>query len=98
MIQPTIGRIVYFFQKMTGLGVPDVGPLAAIITHVWTDRMVNLCVFNSNGGSKGHASVTLRQPEDDVPGSPDWCEWMPYQVKKPMGSESGEKAAGEQVV
>jgi hypothetical protein len=97
MITPTIGRIVSYFE-IPPVSFEPSGPLAAIVTHVWNDRMVNLAVLNGNGDVHGRTSVRLRQPEDAPGGEYCWCEWMPYQVKKPTGSESGEKAAGVQVI
>ena len=101
MIQPTVGRIV-LFCPMPGMGYDEVVtqgncPVPAIITHVWGDRMVNLAVFDADGRHHAITSVTLRQPEDEADNNTH-CEWMPYQVKKPTGSESGEKAAGEQAI
>ena len=101
MIQPTVGRVVLYHP---GESDPEVirfekNPVPAIVTHVWHERMVNLVVFDANGASRGRTSVELHQPEDTpVLHGGFWCEWMPYQVKKPTGSESGEKAAGAQVI
>ena len=96
MIEPTIGRIVYFYETPPAEGAKIDGPYAAIITQVWNDRMVNLTVFYPSGTTLGRSSIVLRQPGDLPAGEYSWCEWMPYQIKKPTGSESGEKAAGVQ--
>jgi len=94
MIQPTVGRIVWFYPPANQLPEAHPGhPLAAIITAVWSDEMVNLAVFDGNGSSHSYTSVPLVQPEATAPGLP-YCQWMPYQVKKEYGSESGEKEAG----
>lgn len=93
MITPTIGRIVHYYHG----GVVDEEPQAAIVAYVHTDRMVNLAVVNHSGFVEGHTSILLVQPEDDGVSGP-YCRWMPYQVKKAMGSESGEKAAGVESV
>ena len=92
MITPTVGRIVWFFyyhQRDT--------PLAAIVTKVNSPTSVNLCVFAQNGARDGFEDVELVQPGQAQPDGPDvvHCEWMPYQVKKRTGSESGEPAVGE---
>lgn len=101
MIQPTVGRIVWFRPGVLDIDAEMPGgrtvPRAAIITYVWNDRMVNLAVFSVNGNTFARTSVRLRQPEDEADDNM-FCEWMPYQVKKPTGSESGEKAAGTQAV
>lgn len=77
MIEPTIGRVVWFHRAF----VPDKTeqPLAAIVCFVHGDRCVNLAVFDENGGHEAHTSVTLRQ-EGDVAPSGEFCEWMPYQI------------------
>jgi len=90
-ITPTAGRIVHFYDQ------GHIQPQAAIIAAVHSDRLVNLTVCRATGAVEGRMSVALRQPEDPRPRDA-YCEWMPYQVKKDTGSESGEKAAGEEVV
>ena len=94
MIKPTIGRVVHVYRR-----IPEgvAGPFAGLITHVYDDRLVDVWVFE-----RDHChcvkSAVLRQPDDDLPGSDVHCEWMPYQVKKPTGSESGELEVGTQVI
>lgn len=94
MITPTIGRVVHYF---TFNGAPH---QAAIIADVHDDRLVNLTVFGHNGSVHPMTSIPLLQPEDDqsTPFSGGHCEWMPFQVKKDTGSESGEKEAGTEEV
>jgi len=76
MIKPTVGRIVWF----TPIGIAHMQqPYAAIVCHVWSDRCVNLAVFDQNGNVEQHTSVTLLQDADERPESGRYCEWMPYQ-------------------
>ena len=92
MIVPTVGRIVWFFHD------DDSGiERAAIITRVYGDRMINVCVFDDSGATP-YSSVPLVQPEDDNLVGESHCSWMPYQTKKASGSESGEKGAGSQAI
>lgn len=97
MIKPTIGRIVYFWPEVSER---EKDPLAAIITKVWDDRCINAAIFDVNGNtiSDPPTSIILVQPEDERPLSGSIAEWMPYQVKKPIGSESGEKEVGTQSI
>jgi hypothetical protein len=79
VIVPTVGRVVWF-EQMT----PDVFPgsdktRAAIVAHVWSDRMVNLAVFDANGNIHSRTSVPLVQDGDEVPVTMH-CKWMPYQL------------------
>lgn len=84
MIQPTVGRIVWFHDEQTSNPLARITgqPLAAIVTGVWGDRMVNLTVFDANGIPHAKTSVNLVQPEDGGPptGVSMYCEWMPYQI------------------
>lgn len=86
MIKPTVGRVVWFHPEggFSGVTNDKTQPLAAIVTYVWHDRMVNLVVFDHNGTPFGKTSVQLVQEEDSVEGSyvPQgyYCEWMPYQI------------------
>ncbi|KKK49407.1 hypothetical protein LCGC14_3135380 [marine sediment metagenome] len=103
MIQPTVGRIVYYYcldhEKFGYIEAWDrKSPLAAIIAHVWPNGRVNLAVFDVNGDSHSRISVPLIQPGSERPVDGHFCEWMPYQVKKETGSESGEKEAGTQEI
>ena len=87
MIQPTVGRIVEFIEAH------NEHPNAAIVVHVHNDRLVNLVAFDQVGHAAVQLNTPLRQPEDPRPEG-NYCQWMPYQVKKDHGSESGERAAG----
>ena len=102
IIKPTVGRIVYFYNKQwIGEGWDEA--CAAIIVHVWSDHLVNLVVFHHIATTHKFGSIHLYQPGErpenirDIPES-CWAEWMPYQVKKGFGSESGERAAGVQSI
>lgn len=55
-------------------------PLAAIVSHVFSDEPVNLAVFDSNGVSRSRTSVPLVQADEAKPEHGYFCEWMPYQV------------------
>lgn len=95
VITPTVGRIVWFFYS----SLPNT-ELAAIITKVNSPTSVNLCVFAQHGAQDSYVDVELVQPGQSRPSGHDrvFCEWMPYQVKKTTGSESGEPAAGTESI
>ena len=60
--KPSVGRIVHYHEA------PDAPPRAAIVTRVWSDTMVNLCVFSADGG--------LPTPITSVPyGVDNLCQW-----------------------
>ena len=73
MIVPTIGRVVWFRTSEAKQ------PYAAVITFVWSDSLVNLCVFHPNGNAMARTSIHLHQEGEEYP-SGDYAEWMPYQI------------------
>jgi hypothetical protein len=102
MIIPTHGRIVWYTPAIESEGVSGdarlglvqhdkTKPLAAIVTHVWGDRCVNLTVFDSNGVAHPRTSVTLVQDGDPVNALGRYCEWMPYQKGQAAKTEAAEQ-------
>mgnify|MGYP000408543904 CR=1 FL=1 len=92
MIVPTIGRIVWYWPSLADPHLASFGaqPMAAVICYVWSDTCVNLAIFDRNGNSVKDppTSILLVQEGAERPSGGHFCEWMPYQVKKPTGSES----------
>jgi hypothetical protein len=86
MISPTIGRVVLYHPKAGATTTH-----AAIVAYVWSDRMVNLAVFDENGHAYSVTSVTLVQPEDETAPT-SYCEWMPYQKGQAAKTEALEAA------
>lgn len=77
MIQPTVGRVVWFYKYVEGQGYK--GPLAGHVAYVQSDSMVNLMVIDENGCPHSEMSVPLFQ-DDFSPSRGDYCRWMPYQL------------------
>ena len=82
---PTVGRVVWFTpSRLTGdygfTHIDSRKPLAAIVTHVFHDALVNLTVFDSNGVPHSRTSVPLVQADEPKPEHGYFCSWMPYQV------------------
>ena len=66
-IFPTVGRVVWFTpSRITCDGffahIDGRKPLAAIVSHVFSDELVNLAVFDSNGVSHSRTSVPRDEP------------------------------------
>jgi hypothetical protein len=79
MITPTIGRVVWLYAANKGT-VHDIRqPCCAFIVHVWSDRMINVAYFDSNGAPFAEASVDLLQDDDPKPEGRPFATWMPYQ-------------------
>lgn len=100
MIKPTVGRVVWFTPNKAA-PYPYVHgfdqPLAAIIAHVHSDKMVNLAVFDSNGVAYSVTSVDLIQDGEPKPEGGFYCEWMPYQKGQAAKSERLQKQLADYV-
>lgn len=90
MIEPTIGRQVWFFRAGPKLMIDP--PEAATVCYVHNERLVNLRVIDHGGNARSETSVQLRQPED-LPCPVPYCEWMPYQKGQAAKTEQLESAA-----
>ena len=88
MIVPSIGRVVWFWPETTSSGAWVDQPLAAIVTYVWNERMVNLAVFDRNGVAHSRTSVTLLQDDDAPNEGGHYCEWMPFQKGQAAKAEA----------
>jgi hypothetical protein len=98
MISPTPGRVVWYVpgaSESADFADPSNGdPCAAIVARVWSDRMVNLAVFDANGKTHSRCSVKLLQDDDkpDYEGQPH-AMWMPYQKGQAAKTEALEAKA-----
>lgn len=82
MIEPTIGRIVWFYQgKAKANNIADNGdqPMTAQIIYVHNPRLVSLDITDHRGTHHSKAKVKLMQGDEDFTPVEDWCEWMPFQ-------------------
>jgi hypothetical protein len=86
VIKPTVGRVLWYWDSALTAEHPDGEPLAAIVVRVWSDSLVNLCVFDSSGNPTSRTSVALYQGEGDRPGG-SHAEWMPYQLGQAAKTE-----------
>lgn len=85
VIPPTVGRVVYYYRSEAERdGRRQRGPLAAVVTFVHSDRLVNLSVMTENGETFGATAVDFVQPDkaDDPKPEYRYCEWMPFQVSQ----------------
>jgi hypothetical protein len=82
IIKPTVCRIVEYVSIGEAFLVTRDQPLAAIVTYVWNDRLVNLAVFDADGEQVPRIKVLLQQPDDPPPGALfSYCRWMTYQPR-----------------
>lgn len=89
MITPTVGRVVWVIRPHATLDIeqPEVG----FVTYVWSDRMINVAGFNSNGEPFRLTSLMLLQDDDPKP-EHDFAVWMPYQKGQAAKTEALEAA------
>lgn len=90
-IEPTIGRIVWYWPSLVDGATRDPQPLAAIVAHVNQDGTVNLGIFDRSGDHYKRTHVPLIQEGDAEPERDGFCQWMPYQIgqaKKHAGEPS----------
>ena len=92
MIEPSIGRAVWFYPKGHKKGDQ---PLSATVAYVHGSRCINIGALAPNGCPVAYppTSVTLVQPEDEIPADGPYCTWMPFQV----GQSEKVKAAQAEV-
>lgn len=92
MISPTIGRVVLIQKRPGSTDIKQAEP--ALVTYVWTDRIINVGGFDHNGIPFAGTSVTLLQDNDEAPDHV-YAEWMPYQKGQAAKTEALEAAAGK---
>lgn len=92
IIQPTVGRRVWYFPSEYDRGLGTIKPLNSVmhadgvqpcdagICYVHSTRMINLSVTDHNGVQHARTSVKLLQDGDEVPEGGGYAMWMPYQV------------------
>lgn len=100
MIQPTIGRRVWYWpstydrglehgQPATIIKADDTQACDAGIAYVHSDRLVNLSVADHNGVMHSRPSVQLVQEGDDpAPQGMGYATWMPYQLGQAKPAET----------
>lgn len=78
MQKPSVGRIVHYYGADQETGVGERVPKAAIITRVWSDTCVNLCVFGFDGQPQdGLTTSVLLVQEGEAKPETTFCEWPP---------------------
>lgn len=80
MIEPTVGRKVWYQPTRTEQGVKKgEQPFDATIVFVHSARKINIAVRDHNGYAYGLQNVTLLQDDDAPNPEGGHCVWMPYQ-------------------
>jgi len=79
MINPTIGRVVWYYRHGKTQFDANEQAEAAIIAYVHSETMVNLLVIDPDAVQHTRNSVFLYQGEGDRPDTA-YAEWMPFQI------------------
>jgi len=81
---PTIGRVVLYWPGEHDNGNNNTGtddqPMAATVSYVWNDNMVNLAIVDHDGKAFGKTSVIMA--DEDTNAEAGQCEWMAYQKEQ----------------
>ena len=88
MIQPSIGRVVWFQPPKAHNHPSRSQPFSASVAYVHGDRCINIGYFDENGVAHNATSVTLLQDDDPIPMGGYYAQWMPYQVGQAKKNES----------
>lgn len=91
VIKPTVGRVVWFYQKGHVAGDQ---PLAAMVARVWSDTCVNLAIFDANGNPVNPPTSVLLIQDNLVPSGGHYCTWMPFQVGQARAANPNPNDAG----
>jgi hypothetical protein len=78
-IEPTIGRIVWFFPPIDGGRHEDGQPFGSLVAGVNDDGTINLLVAARDGSPYGAANIPLLQDGDAIDQDTAHAVWMPYQ-------------------
>lgn len=90
-IEPTIGRVVWFWPPAP---LRDSQPRAATIASVLNNGRVNIGYLDWNGVHRNAVEVLLVQDGEPRPAD-GFCEWMPYQKGQAARTEALEKTVAE---
>jgi hypothetical protein len=92
MIQPTVGRVLWYYD---GQHEPGDQPKAATIAHVCaTGDHVNIGFLAGNGAHGHETGVFLYQGEGERP-ERNFCEWMPYKIGQAKKEAAPDEHGGQ---
>lgn len=92
MIEPTVGRVVWYYEYKV-LSKQYIGPMAAHIAFVHSTDCVNLVMIQLGGGNRHELLVLLVQDAESEPPKCNYCTWMPYQKSQAAKTEAAEAVA-----
>lgn len=87
-IEPTIGRVVWYYPSYVGEPPKEREHLAAIVSDVLDNGHINIAGFRSNGQAFYDQDIRLVQDGEETPATAHYCTWMPYQVGQAKKAEA----------
>jgi hypothetical protein len=97
MIEPSVGRIVWYHPHVDQGGDVDGQPHAAIVAKVLDPRLINLAVINENGSLYARQNVVLLQDDDAADPDGDYADWMPFQKGQAVKTEAATGDVAKQI-
>lgn len=92
-IIPTVGGsvLVYLNERTIRTKALDAGaePCPALVTHVHSDRVINVAAFDRSGKPFALVALPLVQSEEEPPEGACFAGWMPFQVGQAKKTEAG---------
>lgn len=96
-IEPSLGRIVWFFPPIDSGRHEDGQPFGSMIAGVNDDGTINLLVAARDGSPYGVQNVTLLQDGDDIDQDQAHAVWMPFQKGQAAKTEALQASGGQPV-
>ncbi len=93
IIEPTVGRVVYYSPGVGEGTVMGPQPFDAHIVYVWALDLINIVFFDHVGDMHKRQTVKLVQEGQSPPASGGYCQWMPYQLNQADKREKAHEAA-----
>jgi hypothetical protein len=82
VIQPTVGRVVWYWPTAE----ENHPPFPALVAYIHSDTNINVGGFDANGNPFRNTSVQLIQGDELPTGS--HARWMPYQKGQAAKAEA----------
>jgi hypothetical protein len=102
MIEPTVGRVVWFHAGGHETVMQSDQPLAAIVTYVHAHKhvdgkspLVNLAVFGKEGSLWGRASVHLWDGDGEAPARGSYARWAEDEKPEDEAPKTPKREQGE---
>lgn len=97
MIQPSVGRNLWYIPHADDGGIVNEQPHAAFIAHVHNDRLINLSCLSEAGSTYAKQNVRLLQDYEPTPPEGGVAVWMTFQKGQAAKTEAAENGLGARI-